>query len=107
MRNATNNELAAVGISVTQGLALWVALMPRIDAVREGDVDDDRFRLSMRSTELVAGGITVATGVIGSLVLHSPLPLYASVAIVVTLVIAYETTLRLEISIPDGDNNNE
>lgn len=101
MRAATPTEFAAVGLAITQGIGLWLAFAPSPNEVLINDVNDDEYRVALRHSELVIGGMCVATGGLGSIILKSPLPIVASVGIIAALAVAYEITLRIELV--DGD----
>jgi len=97
MRAANPTEFAAVGLAITQGIGLWLAFAPSPNEVLINDINDDDYRTSLRHAEYVIGGLTVATGGLGSIILKSPVPLIASVGIIAALAIAYEITLRIEL----------
>lgn len=107
MTQATNTELAAVGLAVTQGLGVWLAVCPKIDTIYRGDIDNDDLRIRVRHGEMIAGGITLVTGAIGTVLLKSPFPFVASAVLIASLVLAYELTLRLQVVNVDGSTDED
>lgn len=97
MRQASATEFAAVGLAITQGVGLWLAFAPSPNEVLLNDVNDDDYRVALRHSEIVIGGLCIVTGGLGSLILQSPMPLIASVGIIAALAVAYEVTLRIEL----------
>lgn len=106
MRAATNTEFAAVSLTIAQGLGTGLALMPSMSDVRNGSLDDDHLRIAVRHAEATVALITLATGSIGSIMLKSAFPLYASIGIMTVLVLSYEITLRMNVTYPEGYEND-
>lgn len=106
MRQATSNEMAAVSLTVAQGLGVWLAVVPKLESVRAADVNDDTARIALHHSEMVVGTITLATGAIGSVMLKSPLPLISAAVIITALAVAYEMTLKTEIVQMKGNTDD-
>ena len=96
MSNITGTEFAAISLAAAQGMGAWIALMPSLDTLSKGDIDDDEFRVQVRNREVIVGAVTVSVGALGSYMLGSSGPLIASVVIIAALAGAYEIALRLD-----------
>lgn len=91
MNTPTQNDTAGMLMALTQGVASWFAMTPDIKHVQDKmPVTDPDFAKDFRRSEVTAGGITLAIGAIGSLILKSFYPFLASVLIVAVLAVAYE-----------------
>lgn len=106
MRAATNTEFAAVSLTIAQGLGTGIALLPSLSDVRNGSLDDDHLRIAVRHAEAMVTVITLSTGTVGAVMLKSPFPLYAAIAILTALVLSYELTLRMQVNYSEGYNND-
>lgn len=96
--SASPTEISVSSLAIAQGIGTWVALTPSVKDVRNGDVNDDRFRIEVRHGELMAASLTLVCGAIGAWATKSRVPMVASIAIVVALAVAYEVTLRLDLT---------
>lgn len=95
MPSPTSIDAAAIMMSLTQGVAAWYSVVPDVREVIDGNADDPEFMREFRRTELMAGGITLGVGALGSLFLKTEYPLVASIMIVGLLVLTYEIALRV------------
>lgn len=92
----SGTEFAAISLAAAQGMGAWIALMPSLDSMTKGDIDDDQFRIHVRNREIIVGAVTLAVGALGSYALRSSGPIIASAVIIAALAAAYEVALRLD-----------
>jgi len=94
--NVSGTEFAAISLAVAQGMGAWVALVPSLKVMTDGDIDNDKFRIEVRNRECIVAGITIACGALGSWLLQSKAPIVASLIIIAALATGYEVALRLD-----------
>lgn len=102
MRAATSTEFAAVSLTIAQGLGTGLALMPSLAKVRDGDIDNAELVIDVRHAEATVALITLSTGALGSIMLKSPFPIIASAGIMFVLIVAYEISLRMQVTYTEG-----
>jgi len=86
-------EFTAVSLGITQSLLLWTDLMPSLTEIKNGSHADMHLVSNMRHTEIVVSGIALLVGGVSSVILKSPLPVFATASTIVGLIAAYELTL--------------
>lgn len=96
MAAPTGIETSGALMALTQGVAAWFAVVPDMKRVNASTVDDTDFTHEFRRGEIVASGITLGVGALGSIFIKSWYPVVASVVIVILLVVCYEFSLRAD-----------
>lgn len=104
MKNSSE-AFGAVSLGVVQSLSLWTTLMPPINDVRKNNPGTNPgFAAEMRDAEIIAGGVAILVGVIGSVSMKSYAPVIASSTTVLGLILAYEVTLQRTVNTPTEGN---
>lgn len=104
MRKPNSDELSLVTIGMTQTLALWTVLAPNVHDVRAADPVTSKSTVSaLHTAEFVVGGIATTIAIISAVYTKSPVPLVVTGVTVLSLIAAYELTLR-NTTIGEGNN---
>lgn len=89
-------DLGIATFAIAQGMTSFMAFLPRLTDVRKASFADPSFTADLRIGELGAGVITMGIGGIIAALTGNKLPLIVSLFVVVTIVVLYESVLRIQ-----------
>ena len=89
--------LGPATLSMTQGMTLFLAMLPKISEVRKADpINNPDIAADVRMGEVAACTLTVGIGITASSLTGSPIPTYTAIITCGILVFIYESTLKAD-----------
>jgi hypothetical protein len=90
----SDNALGAATIALGQAVGAFQFFLPKLSDVRKAGSGDLDMVGDVRMGEVAASALTIGIGAMVSSLSGSPYPAMAAVAVMVVIVVLYETALR-------------
>jgi hypothetical protein len=89
------NMLGPATLSITQGMTLFIALLPKFSEVRKADpIVNPDIAADVRMGEIAACTLTISIGIMTTSLTGNAIPTYTAIITCGILVALYESTLR-------------